>query len=238
MHELLAAGIDVYPTVHVGTSEPRDIVGSITSIKVRETLPDRVLTTPTIVLVDLTPDDLLKRLKAGSLPSRRRAVRTSFARATCSRCVSSPAAHGSRRHPDANLSRRERRACSRLEDARWSWSASGPIATTSRLCAAALAAARASRRAVTSGAALARCGLAKDNPRGLKLAEGSARRQLGARPGRTRRLWHAQPQAPRPRTRNGRQAARTLAPGANWRTAPAPTSTSCDRSRIRAGRRT
>jgi len=69
VHELLAAGIDVYTTVNVQHLESlNDIVGSITGIKVRETLPDRVFDeADEVVLVDLTPDDLLIRLKEGKV---------------------------------------------------------------------------------------------------------------------------------------------------------------------------
>ncbi len=67
--ELLAAGIDVYTTVNVQHLESlNDIVGGITGIKVRETLPDRVFEeADEVVLVDLTPDDLLQRLKEGKV---------------------------------------------------------------------------------------------------------------------------------------------------------------------------
>src|SRR4029078_12455380 len=67
--ELLGAGIDVYTTVNVQHIESlNDIVGGITGIKVRETLPDRVFDeADDVVLVDLTPDDLLKRFKEGKV---------------------------------------------------------------------------------------------------------------------------------------------------------------------------
>lgn len=67
--ELLAAGIDVYTTVNVQHLDSlNDIVGGITGIKVRETLPDRVFDlSDEVVLVDLTPDDLLKRFKEGKV---------------------------------------------------------------------------------------------------------------------------------------------------------------------------
>ncbi len=62
--ELLAAGIDVNTTVNVQHIESlNDIVGGITGIKVRETLPDRIFDqADEVVLVDLPPDDLLQRL--------------------------------------------------------------------------------------------------------------------------------------------------------------------------------
>jgi two-component system, OmpR family, sensor histidine kinase KdpD len=67
--ELLAAGIDVYTTVNVQHLESlNDIVGGITGVKVRETLPDRVFDeADDVVLVDLTPDDLLQRFKEGKV---------------------------------------------------------------------------------------------------------------------------------------------------------------------------
>jgi two-component system sensor histidine kinase KdpD len=69
VHELLAAGIDVYTTVNVQHLDSlNDIVGGITGITVRETLPDRVFDeAEEVVLVDLTPDDLLQRLKEGKV---------------------------------------------------------------------------------------------------------------------------------------------------------------------------
>ncbi|HYR00584.1 MAG TPA: DUF4118 domain-containing protein, partial [Casimicrobiaceae bacterium] len=59
----------VYTTVNVQHLESlNDIVGGITGIKVRETLPDRVFDdADEVVLVDLTPDDLLQRLKEGKV---------------------------------------------------------------------------------------------------------------------------------------------------------------------------
>ena len=67
--ELLAAGIDVYTTVNVQHLESlNDIVGGITGITVRETLPDRIFDEgDEVVLLDLTPDDLLQRLKEGKV---------------------------------------------------------------------------------------------------------------------------------------------------------------------------
>ncbi len=69
VQELLAAGIDVHTTVNVQHLESlNDIVGGITGIKVHETLPDRVFDqADEVVLVDLTPDDLLQRLKEGKV---------------------------------------------------------------------------------------------------------------------------------------------------------------------------
>lgn len=72
--EVLDAGIDVYSTMNVQHLESRaDIVGLITAAKVRETVPDTVLDlVDKIDLIDLTPDELIKRLKEGKIyPGRK-----------------------------------------------------------------------------------------------------------------------------------------------------------------------
>jgi two-component system sensor histidine kinase KdpD len=83
VEELLAAGIDVWTTVNVQHLESlNDIVGGITGIQVRETLPDRVFEqADEVALVDLTPDELLQRMKEGKvyLPQQaERAIRNFF----------------------------------------------------------------------------------------------------------------------------------------------------------------
>jgi len=69
VEELLDAGIDVFTTLNVQHLDSlNDIVGGIIGIRVRETVPDRIFDAATdIVLVDLPPDDLLARLKAGKV---------------------------------------------------------------------------------------------------------------------------------------------------------------------------
>ncbi len=69
IHELLAAGINVYTTLNVQHIESlNDVVGGITSIRVSETVPDTVFDeADDVVLVDLTPDELLQRLKEGKV---------------------------------------------------------------------------------------------------------------------------------------------------------------------------
>jgi len=83
VEELLNAGIDVWTTVNVQHLESlNDIVGGITGIQVRETLPDRIFErADEVVLVDLPPDELLTRLKEGKvyLPQQaERAIRNFF----------------------------------------------------------------------------------------------------------------------------------------------------------------
>lgn len=69
VEELLTAGINVYTTVNVQHLESlNDIVGQITGIRVWETVPDHVFEkADEITLVDLTPDELLHRLKEGKV---------------------------------------------------------------------------------------------------------------------------------------------------------------------------
>lgn len=69
VEELLNAGIDVLTTINVQHLESlNDIVGGVTGVRVRETVPDPVFdAADEIVLVDLTPDDLLDRLREGKV---------------------------------------------------------------------------------------------------------------------------------------------------------------------------
>ena len=67
--ELLNQGIDVYSTLNIQHVESlNDIVAQITGVRVRETVPDSILDRADAVeLVDLTPDDLIQRLKDGKI---------------------------------------------------------------------------------------------------------------------------------------------------------------------------
>jgi two-component system sensor histidine kinase KdpD len=69
VEELLNAGIDVYTTVNIQHFESlNDIVAQITGVKVRETVPDRLLDEANeIKLVDIPPDELLQRLREGKV---------------------------------------------------------------------------------------------------------------------------------------------------------------------------
>ena len=67
--EILAAGIDVISTVNVQHLESlNDEIAELTEIRVRETFPDHVLEdADEVVLVDLTPEALQERLRAGKV---------------------------------------------------------------------------------------------------------------------------------------------------------------------------
>ena len=69
VEELLDAGIDVYTTLNVQHVESlNDVVAAITRVRVRETVPDDVLdAADEIELIDLTPAELIERLKEGKV---------------------------------------------------------------------------------------------------------------------------------------------------------------------------
>ena len=69
VEELLNHRIDVYTTVNIQHIESlNDVVAQITHVRVRETVPDSVFDrADAIELVDLTPDDLIQRLKEGKV---------------------------------------------------------------------------------------------------------------------------------------------------------------------------
>ncbi len=69
VEELLSHGINVYTTVNIQHIESlNDVVAQITRVRVRETVPDAVFDRADAVeLVDLTPDDLIERLKEGKV---------------------------------------------------------------------------------------------------------------------------------------------------------------------------
>lgn len=82
VEEVLAAGIDVNTTLNIQHIETlNETVARITGVRVRETVPDRVLElADEIELIDLPPDDLLERLRQGKIYPADQAARalTSF----------------------------------------------------------------------------------------------------------------------------------------------------------------
>ena len=83
VQELLDAGIDVWTALNIQHLESlADVVSRITGVIVRETVPDRVLQEATdVVLVDLTPDELIQRLNEGKVyvpETARRATQSFF----------------------------------------------------------------------------------------------------------------------------------------------------------------
>lgn len=83
VQELLSQGIDVYTTLNIQHVESlNDIVAQITRVTVRETVPDSIIDrADDVEIIDLTPDDLIKRLHEGKVyvPSTaRRAIENYF----------------------------------------------------------------------------------------------------------------------------------------------------------------
>ena len=69
VRDVLEAGIDVFSTVNVQHLESlKDQITQLTGSRTRETIPDEVLSmADEIVLIDLTPEALIARLKAGKV---------------------------------------------------------------------------------------------------------------------------------------------------------------------------
>ena len=68
VEELRDAGIDVLTTLNIQHVESlNDVVAGFTRVRVRETVPDAILDDAEIEVVDLPPDELIERLKAGKV---------------------------------------------------------------------------------------------------------------------------------------------------------------------------
>src|SRR5258707_1349990 len=69
VEEIIAAGIDVFETLNIQHVESlNDVVAKITRIRVRETVPDSILDqADDIEVIDLSPEDLIKRLREGKV---------------------------------------------------------------------------------------------------------------------------------------------------------------------------
>lgn len=85
VQEILAQGINVYTTLNIQHVESlNDVVAQITRIRVRETVPDSIIDrADDVEIIDITPDDLIKRLQDGKvyLPrTARRAIENYFSR--------------------------------------------------------------------------------------------------------------------------------------------------------------
>ncbi|WP_395392801.1 sensor histidine kinase KdpD [Novosphingobium sp. BL-8A] len=68
VEELLEAGIDVWSTLNIQHIESlNDVVASFTKVRVRETVPDKVLADAEVEVVDIPPDELIERLRQGKV---------------------------------------------------------------------------------------------------------------------------------------------------------------------------
>jgi len=75
VEEILNAGINVYTTINIQHIESlNDIVAQITEVTVRETVPDSILErADQVQLIDIPPNELIKRLKEGKVYMPRQA---------------------------------------------------------------------------------------------------------------------------------------------------------------------
>jgi two-component system sensor histidine kinase KdpD len=126
IEELLNAGIDVWTTLNVQHIESlNDVIGQITGVVVRETVPDRVFDlADELELVDLPPEELLARLKAGKvyLPEQaQRAIQSFFQKSNLTALR------------ELSLRQAARRIHTDVESARRAKAATGPWATAERL---------------------------------------------------------------------------------------------------------
>lgn len=82
VEDLLDAGLDVWTTLNVQHLESlKDVIARVTGVAVRETIPDEVLDqADEIELIDLPPEDLIRRLKDGKVyvPEQARQALTQF----------------------------------------------------------------------------------------------------------------------------------------------------------------
>ncbi len=76
VEELLNAGIDVFTTVNVQHMESlNDVIEQITRVRVQETVPDSIFDrADKVKLIDIEPDELLRRFEAGKIYRPDRAV--------------------------------------------------------------------------------------------------------------------------------------------------------------------
>jgi two-component system sensor histidine kinase KdpD len=139
IEELLAAGINVWTTLNVQHIESlNDVIGQITGVIVRETVPDQVFdSADDLELVDITPEELLERLKAGKiyLPDQaQRAILSFFQKGNLAALRELSLRQAARRiHTDVESARREKSAVRPWATADRLLVCVGPSPTTARV---------------------------------------------------------------------------------------------------------
>jgi two-component system, OmpR family, sensor histidine kinase KdpD len=110
--ELLSAGINVWTTLNVQHMESlNDVIGQITGITVRETVPDDIFdAADELELVDISPEELLARLQAGKIyvpEQAQRAMQSFFSKGNLTALREMSLRQAARRiHTDVELARR------------------------------------------------------------------------------------------------------------------------------------
>jgi two-component system sensor histidine kinase KdpD len=137
--ELRNAGINVWTTLNVQHIETlNDVVGQITGVIVRETIPDRVFdSADELELIDLTPEELVARLRAGKvyLPDQaQHALQKFFQKGNLTALRELSFRQAARRlHTDVETARRERSAKQPWATAERLLVCVGPSPTTARV---------------------------------------------------------------------------------------------------------
>jgi two-component system sensor histidine kinase KdpD len=139
VEELLEAGINVWTTLNVQHIESlNDVIGQITGVTVRETVPDRAFDlADDLELVDITPEELLLRLKAGKVyvPEQAlRAIQSFFQKSNLTALRELSLRQAARRiHTDVESARREKAAIQPWATAERLLVCVGPSPTTARV---------------------------------------------------------------------------------------------------------
>jgi len=139
VEELLAAGINVWTTLNVQHIESlNDVIGQVTGITVRETVPDRVFdSADDLELVDVSPEELLARLQAGKvyIPQQaERALRSFFQRSNLVALRELSFRHAAQRlHSDVESVRRQKAITQPWATAERLLVCAGPSPTTARV---------------------------------------------------------------------------------------------------------
>jgi two-component system, OmpR family, sensor histidine kinase KdpD len=139
VEELLAAGINVWTTLNVQHIESlNDVIGQITGIVVQETVPDRVFDlADDLELIDITPEELLTRLKAGKVyvtEQAQRAIQSFFQKSNLTALRELSLRQAAQRvHTDVESARRARAETQPWATAERLLVCVGPSPTTARV---------------------------------------------------------------------------------------------------------
>lgn len=139
VEELLEAGINVWTTLNVQHIESlNDVIGQITGVVVRETVPDRMFDVANdLELVDITPEELLGRLQAGKvyIPEQaQRAIERFFQKPNLTALRELSFRQAARRvHSDVESARREKAALQPWATGERLLVCVGPSPTTARV---------------------------------------------------------------------------------------------------------
>lgn len=139
VEELISAGINVWTTLNVQHIESlNDVIGQVTGISVRETVPDRIFeSADELELIDLTPDELLTRLQTGKIyfpEQAQRALQSFFQKSNLAALRELALRQAAERiHTDVETARRQQASTSTWATAERLLVCIGPSPTTARV---------------------------------------------------------------------------------------------------------